>query len=86
MWTDDSSDDAGEEPLADDADEEPLADDTATVICPYCGEAVDLGLDPGGGAVQDYIEDCAVCCQPWQVHVHWRRSGQAEVRVEATDG
>jgi hypothetical protein len=32
--------------------------------CPYCGEPVDAYVDPGGGVVQDYVEDCAVCCRP----------------------
>jgi len=51
-------------------DEEfPLGDGTAetsaTVYCPYCNETVEIALDPGGGASQQYVEDCEVCCQPW---------------------
>ena len=42
-----------------------------TVSCPYCGEPVSVWLDEGGGDNQSYVEDCAVCCRPWQVHV-WR--------------
>ena len=39
-------------------DEEfPLGDGTAdaeaTVSCPYCGEAVEITLDPGGGTQQE---------------------------------
>jgi transposase-like protein len=37
--------------------------------CPYCGEEVELSVDEGGGSRQSYVEDCPVCCQPWQVHV-----------------
>ncbi|MGH7129427.1 MAG: CPXCG motif-containing cysteine-rich protein [Planctomycetaceae bacterium] len=37
--------------------------------CPYCGEAVDLVVDEGGGGAQFYVEDCPVCCRPWQVEV-----------------
>lgn len=70
----------------DDDEEDPLAADSAAVVCPYCGAPVEIGLDPGGGAVQDYVEDCQVCCQPWQVHVRWRRSGRADVRVDPADG
>jgi hypothetical protein len=29
----------------------------AEVSCPYCGETVTIGLDPGGGAIQTYVED-----------------------------
>lgn len=38
-----------------------------TLSCPYCGEPVELVIDPAGGASQSYIEDCPVCCRPWQV-------------------
>jgi len=48
--------------------------ETADVSCPYCGERVEVILDPGGGAEQEYVEDCEVCCRPWQVHVRFRGS------------
>ncbi len=38
-----------------------------SLICPYCGEAVELVIDEGGGSPQLYVEDCPVCCRPWQV-------------------
>ena len=67
-------------------DEEfPLGDGTAdldaTVECPYCGAAVEITLDPGSGSSQDYVEDCEVCCQPWQVVVRYDDEGRAEVSV-----
>ena len=35
-----------------------------TVIdCPYCGEPIDVLLDPAA-ADQQYTEDCQVCCRP----------------------
>ena len=37
--------------------------------CPYCGEWIDLFIDEGGAAHQEYIEDCSVCCRPIQFHV-----------------
>jgi hypothetical protein len=37
--------------------------------CPYCGEPVELYLDEGGGGHQSYVEDCPVCCRPWQFEV-----------------
>lgn len=70
-------------------DEFPLGDGTAdtsaVVQCPYCGEAVEIGLDPGSGSVQQYVEDCAVCCQPWRVTVTYQPDGAADVVVEADD-
>lgn len=70
----------------DDDEDDDAVDESVTVVCPYCGEAIEIGLDPGGGAVQDYVEDCQVCCQPWQVHVHFGRDGHADVHVDTTDG
>jgi hypothetical protein len=37
--------------------------------CPYCGEPVEVVIDEGGGGQQSYVEDCPVCCRPWQVEV-----------------
>ncbi|MEO6067576.1 MAG: CPXCG motif-containing cysteine-rich protein [Gemmatimonadales bacterium] len=61
------------------------ADTEAEVKCPYCGETVEIALDPGGGPEQEYVEDCHVCCRPWQVRVTYNDSGTAEVEVEAGD-
>jgi hypothetical protein len=33
------------------------------VICPYCGEAIDIFVDTSSGT-QEYYEDCPVCCAP----------------------
>jgi len=47
------------------------AENSAHVICPYCGESVEISVDPGGGSFQQYVEDCEVCCNPWQVSVRF---------------
>ena len=60
-------------------------DDVAHVSCPYCGEADELSVDPGGGALQEYVEDCEVCCQPWLVRVRFDGEGQASVIVATLD-
>jgi hypothetical protein len=75
----------------DDLDEEfPLGDGTADteaeVSCPYCGATNEIALDPGGGAEQEYVEDCPVCCRPWQVRVSYQEDGTAEVTLEDGDG
>ncbi len=57
----------------------------ATVVCPYCSEQVEIALDPGSGSVQQYVEDCEVCCQPWQVDVRYGSDGAADVSVTALD-
>ena len=61
------------------------ADDSGVVYCPYCGEPAEVSLDAGGGAVQQYVEDCPVCCRPWQLTVRYDASGAATVECEASD-
>jgi len=61
------------------------ADTEAAVGCPCCGETVFIGLDPGGGEHQEYVEDCQVCCQPWRVSVRYRSDGMADVSVAPLD-
>jgi hypothetical protein len=67
----------------------PLGDGTADcgalVVCPCCGEPVEITLDPGSGTRQEYVEDCQVCCRPWQVSVVYDHYGTAEVSVVAAD-
>ena len=65
-----------------DDQEDTTWDTEADVTCPYCGESVTIALDPGGGPSQSYVEDCQVCCQPWQVHVSYDDLGAAHVWVE----
>ena len=62
-----------------------VADVSSEVSCPYCGESVEIALDPGSGTTQEYIEDCQVCCRPWHVSVTYREDGSAEVFVDASD-
>ncbi len=70
-------------------DDFPLGDGTAetsaAVECPYCGANNEIGLDPGSGAAQEYVEDCQVCCRPWRVTVAYGPDGQAQVHLQTTD-
>jgi uncharacterized Fe-S radical SAM superfamily protein PflX len=76
--------------LLDDDDEEfPLGDGSAeteaVVMCPYCGEPNEIALDAGSGAVQDYVEDCQVCCRPCRVTVSYDEEGNAQVAAVPLD-
>lgn len=62
-----------------------VADLTTWVQCPYCGEDVELAVDPGGGAMQEYVEDCEVCCQPMQLTVTWGEDGAASAIALSDD-
>lgn len=77
---------AREDPLDEDF---PLGDGTAdseaTVICPCCAEEVSIALDPGSGPTQSYVEDCPVCCQPWQVRLQYSADGTAQVFLESSN-
>ena len=66
----------------DEAEPEEWPADEAEVICPHCGASVVIALDPAGGARQEYVEDCEVCCRPWVVQVHYS-GGSVDVSVDA---
>ena len=35
--------------------------------CPYCGETVEIYLEPDVRGT--LVQDCEVCCNPWQLRV-----------------
>ena len=53
--------------------------------CPYCGEEADLDVDDTGGSPQSYVQDCPVCCQPWQVEVTRDRDGDWNATLRTGD-
>ena len=55
------------------------------VSCPYCGAPNEFVVDVGGGYLQEYVEDCQVCCQPCSVRLEFV-DGQPSVWVAPLDG
>jgi hypothetical protein len=58
-------------------------DDRFFVTCPYCGEELEINLEPDVRGT--FVQDCEVCCNPWLVRV----SGHGETRevsVSRADG
>jgi len=53
------------------------------VTCPYCGEEVEIYLEPEVHGV--FVQDCEVCCNPWQVRVAGRGEWRS-VEVVRGDG
>ncbi len=51
-----------------------------TVSCPYCGELLEVLLDPEE-AGQSYIEDCQLCCKPITFTVHEDAMGHLSVSL-----
>ncbi len=69
-------------------DDDELGADLAEAVSvswPHCGEGTDLGVDQGGGGMQEYVEDCHVCCQPLVVRVTVDRDGVATGTVNTLD-
>mgnify|MGYP000638653367 CR=1 FL=1 len=60
--------------------------DEASYICDACGEEIVIPLDLSQGSSQEYVEDCAVCCQPMVVSVEPGGDGSYRVAVERENG
>ncbi len=54
-------------------------EDVVYVRCPYCHEELELYVDPDTRG--SFVQDCDVCCRPWQVHVARGDDGELEVAV-----
>lgn len=55
-----------------------------SIDCPYCGESIDILLEPVEADQHDathYIEDCQVCCRPIQIKITTDFSGETCVNV-----
>ena len=57
--------------------------DEFEVICPYCGEALAIYVEPD--VAGSFVQDCEVCCNPWRVRVTGRR-GDRSVEIARADG
>jgi hypothetical protein len=60
-------------------------DSQFVVTCPYCGEEVDVYLEPDVRGT--LIQDCEVCCNPWQLRISRAdEDGERYVDVRRADG
>jgi len=57
--------------------------DRVRIQCPYCGEWQELILDPESSGKT--VQDCEVCCEPWDMTIVRSRSGAVTVRLERMD-
>ena len=58
-----------------------MSDDLFVVTCPYCGEDVEVFVEPDVRG--SLVQDCEVCCNPWLLRI----DGEDEERsVTATRG
>lgn len=58
-------------------------DENFLVTCPYCGEAIEIYVDPY--VTGTFVQDCEVCCNPWRVSVA-SEDGERYVDVARADG
>lgn len=53
--------------------------------CAYCGELAGTTVEAGAGKVQQYTEDCPVCCRPNVLRIRLRTEGSrvfADIQAE----
>ena len=53
------------------------------VTCPYCGEQVEIYIEPDVRG--SFVQDCEVCCNPWRIRVTGR-DDERDVVVTRADG
>jgi len=58
-------------------------DDQFTVTCPYCGESLDVYVEPDMRG--SFVQDCEVCCNPWRIRVVGR-GDERYLDVSRADG
>ncbi|HKH49532.1 MAG TPA: CPXCG motif-containing cysteine-rich protein [Thermoanaerobaculia bacterium] len=54
--------------------------DTIEVQCPWCFERVEISIETDVWGT--LVQDCEVCCNPWQVTITRDRDGDSDVQVE----
>lgn len=55
-----------------------------SITCPYCGEPLDVLIDPADVG-QQYIEDCQVCCKPINFLISKDADGDLAVAAYSDD-
>ena len=57
-----------------------MSNEPTEVQCPYCGEWQSIVLD--AESVGEMVQDCEVCCEPWQMTVRRGPGGRTSVTLE----
>lgn len=55
-----------------------------TLQCPYCGEYIEVAIDDSID-LQQYTEDCQVCCRPMVLRVRVEEDGSIAIQVRTED-
>ena len=54
------------------------------IQCPYCWQIIEINIDCSL-VLQEYIEDCQVCCNPITLDVRLDSEGQPTVNARQED-
>ena len=54
--------------------------DDVQYLCDHCGESIVIPVDHSAGRVQEFVEDCPVCCSANVIHVEIDRDGNARAQ------
>ena len=54
-----------------------------TIVCPYCGEIVEIFVEADVSG--RFVQDCEVCCNPWLVRIHGS-GDERNVEISKADG
>ncbi len=49
--------------------------DEASYLCGACGEEIVIPIDLSEGELQEYVEDCPVCCRANVIRIEVDREG-----------
>lgn len=60
-----------------------MISDEASYVCDSCGEEIVIPIDASAGAVQEYVEDCPVCCRANVIRIRIDAGGGVIVIAEA---
>ena len=58
--------------------------ETLQIVCPYCGEQVEVVVDCSIER-QEYVEDCHVCCRPISLKLSVDDEGNPSVQARHED-
>lgn len=58
----------------------------STVMCPFCGEPMELFLEPTGEAArQEFVEECQACSRDFEVTVEYDDAGTPHIHTDRTE-
>jgi len=53
--------------------------------CPHCSGGNSVKLDVSGGSKQSFIQDCEVCCKPFQITVQFENGALIDFSADPQD-